>query len=93
MILQKKKKIVAPEKDIPLKDDALKTGLKLVPSKCKALYQIAKMTLDNNSKSLMETVDAEIFGVPRDLYIFKDDIIQIMEMQWLSANCIVAYMR
>lgn len=55
-------------------------GSKMVPSKCKALYQIAKITMDNNSKALMETLEAEIFGVPRDLYIFRYDIIHLMEM-------------
>ncbi|KAK9922202.1 hypothetical protein M0R45_030680 [Rubus argutus] len=85
----KKKKHVAPVKDLSMKDD----GVKMVPSKCKALYHIAKNLMDNNSKALMSTLENEVFGVPRDLHIFEDDIIQLMETQWLGANCIVAYMR
>lgn len=66
---------------------------KLVPTNCKLLYRYAQEAMYESGKAITSEIEEEVFGEVRKLFILREDITSLMEMQELSATCIVVYMR
>jgi hypothetical protein len=65
---------------------------KEVPKCCKLLYKHAKVTMVETRMSLTKKMDNQVFGLPITLIVLRENVIDLLEMKWLGAGVIAAYM-
>jgi hypothetical protein len=63
-----------------------------VPKCCKLLYKHAKVTMGETRMSLTKILDDQVFGRPRELIVLRENVVDLLEMKWLGAGVITAYM-
>jgi hypothetical protein len=63
-----------------------------VPKRCKLLYKHAKTIMTNTGLSMYAKLDKSVFVFPRELYLLTENVIDLLEMKWIGAGVIAAYM-
>jgi hypothetical protein len=47
--------------------------------------------MTNTGMSIRTKLDESVFGFPRELYILTENVIDFLEMKWIGAGVITAY--
>ncbi|XP_024196080.1 uncharacterized protein LOC112199273 [Rosa chinensis] len=63
-----------------------------VPKRCKLLYKHATTIMKETGSSISTILSENVFGVPKQLYILCENVIQVLEMQWIGQGVIATYM-
>jgi hypothetical protein len=88
--LEKKKKIVDASK--ALFEREVNVDHPMVPKRCKLLYKHAKMYMTQTGQSIRTKLDAKVFGYSRELFVLTENVTDLLEMKWIGAGVIAAYM-
>lgn len=72
-------------RDIPKQDVNLPKSLKL-------LYRYAERAM-MDGEAISVVMEEAVFGVSKTVDIFKEDVMQFMEMKEIPPRCITVYMR
>ncbi|KAM5570104.1 hypothetical protein ABKV19_017226 [Rosa sericea] len=62
-----------------------------VPKRCKLLYKHATTIMKETGSSISTVFSKEVFGEPTQLFILSENVINLLEMQWIGQGVIAAY--
>lgn len=63
-----------------------------VPRSCQLLYRHAKFTMKETGMSITAMADLNCFGVKKELIVLRENVMDLLELNWLGTGVLEAYM-